>query len=123
MLKEGDPRAQAQAAYAAGLDADTARPLASTLLDVLKSPDAELRRLAAQALRHCGAADSHVVPALTAALDDSSWKVQRSAALALGHIGHGASGALAPLRKLSRSANNLVRRAARQAITQIEAGK
>ena len=83
MLRDPDPKVQAQAAYGISLNADAARRLVPELTAALNSKDTLVREGAARALAKAGPQAGTAVPALTTALADPAWTVQRQAALAL----------------------------------------
>jgi HEAT repeat protein len=122
MLRDDDPKVQAQGAYGLSLDRSQARQAVPELIKSLKSKDALVRQHAALALGRAGPDASSAVPALIAALEDSSWPVQRQAILALGAIGAKAHPAVETLTSLSNEGNRAIRAAAQKALRQINPG-
>jgi HEAT repeat protein len=121
MLKDDDPKVQAQGAYGLSLDRAKASAAAPALIEAMNSPHASVREKAARALAAAGPAAAAAVPALMNALEDPDWTVQRQAALALGEIGSAAAPAVPALEELGNSTDKPVREAARQALAKIEA--
>jgi HEAT repeat protein len=120
MLKEDDPKVQAQGAYGLSLDRDKARQAVPALIDAMKSKHVIVREKAARALGSAGPDAASAVPVLIRALEDPNWTVQRQAALALGEMGSKAEKAVAALQNLSNTSDKPVQQAARQALRKIE---
>src|SRR5262249_44593199 len=116
MLKDEDPKVQAQGAYGICRDSAKARQLVPALTVALKSRNVLVGEDAARALGGAGPVAADAVPALTALLRDPAWKVRREAALALGQVGPGAAAARRALQKAAGDSNKVVREAAREAL-------
>jgi HEAT repeat protein len=121
MLEDPHPEVQAQGALGLGLHGSEARSAVPALVRTLKSPDTLVRQQAALALGKIsgGDADAATVTALMDALGDPQWSVRRQAALALGEIGAPAHVAAEALRRCLRDPNNVVRKAAHEALAKI----
>jgi HEAT repeat protein len=119
MLKDDDPKVQAQGAYGLSMDPEMARDAVPALIEALLSPHALVREKAARALASAGPGAVAAVPALTEALHDSEWTVQRQAALALGEVGPQAVAAVPALKALEQSSQRVLRDAALQALEKI----
>jgi hypothetical protein len=123
MLKEDDPKVQAQGAYGLSLDRDKAQAAVPALIEAMQSKHVIVREKAARALGSAGPEAAGAVPVLIQALEDANWTVQRQAALALGEIGPKAATAVAALENLSNSTDKPVQEAARQALRKIQPGE
>jgi HEAT repeat protein len=121
MLKDSDPKVQAQGAYGLSLDHDMAQEAVPALIEAMQSKHAIVREKAARALATAGPDAAAAVPVLIGALEDSAWTVQRQAALALGKIGPKAETAIPALQNLSEAPNKPLQQAVQQALRRIEA--
>jgi HEAT repeat protein len=120
MLGNSDPKVQMQGAYGLGLLGTKAAASVPSLAKALKANDALVRQQAAGALGQIGVAAEEAVPALVEALVDAEWTVRRQAAVALGRIGPRAlRAAEAALKRCQSDSNNLVRKAAREALAKL----
>jgi hypothetical protein len=88
------------------------------VLEMVSSGGWQERAYAALVLRHAPAAEA--VPALTAALGVKNFRLNLSAALALGHLGPAAKSVTSPLGPLQRHWHPRVRRAAEWALASVE---
>jgi HEAT repeat protein len=91
-------------------------------VNALSDKDAKSRRKAAEVLGNVGAADSAVVPALTAALKDRDARVRAEAVLSLLKIGPPARDAVAALNEARKDKDATVRAHAAKALDRIESG-
>jgi HEAT repeat protein len=124
MLGDADEKVQIQGAHGLSLrGADAARAVPA-LVHALESSHPVVRAQAALALGRIGPNARNAVMPLIAVLNDSEWLVRRQAALALGEIGPDSQLALPALRRLQKNdPNGLVRKAAKQALPQVQGGK
>jgi HEAT repeat protein len=113
--RRGNERLNAARALA-GAGRDAVEPLAGAL----RSPDVEVRMLAATALGQIGAPASGAVPALNEAADDPSALVRVWANYALARIDWRDPAALEALRRSQEDADEQVRQAATRALANLE---
>lgn len=119
-LKDGSSFVRANAAAALASFPGELAKAKDVLIELLDSPEPELRRLAASNLTFLGESASDIVPRLTQALEDTDAEVVRPIAVLLGEIGPAASEALPRLQKIAFEADGEVKAAAEQAVLQIE---
>src|SRR5262249_50272886 len=81
MLRDTNPKVQAQGAYGLSRLGPGARPAVPALREALGNTDPLVRQYAALALMQIGPEAQEVIPALIEALRDTEWAVQRQAAL------------------------------------------
>jgi HEAT repeat protein len=98
-----------------------AKAAVPALIDATKVGDAEARVAALQTLTSVGVADAGgSIPAVIEALGNTDARVRRAAAETLGSFGPAASGAVPPLRGLLQDEDGEVRRAASDALLNIQ---
>jgi HEAT repeat protein len=105
-----------------GSEADGDKPV-SYWVKTLESPDAHLRKKAAETLGKVGPSDPAAIPALIKALDDNDAVVRDTAVLALSKLGRVAEKAADALDGLKSDPDRAVRQHAAQAARRVRGSK
>ncbi len=92
-------------------------------LEAIKSPDAKVRKKAADVLGNVGTVDPRAVPALIEAVRDKDAKVRAAAVLGLSKIGAPASAGESALEEATKDKDPTVRTHAATALARVRGGK
>ena len=92
-------------------------------LEGIKSPDAKIRKKAADVLGNVGPVDPRAVPALIAAVKDKDAKVRDAAVLGLSKIGAPASAGESALEEATKDKDPTVRSHAASALARVRGSK